>query len=39
MEIIAYGKRIELVPILPLKKLKGFLKGMSTDIEGDDDRL
>ncbi|EMN92549.1 toxin-antitoxin system, antitoxin component, AbrB family [Leptospira weilii str. UI 13098] len=30
LEVIHYGNRIELIPIEPIKKLKGFLKGMNT---------
>jgi AbrB family looped-hinge helix DNA binding protein len=39
LEIITYGNRIELVPVLPMKKLKGMFKGINTDIQRDDDRL
>ena len=33
LEIITYGSRIELVPIQPMKKLKGAFKGINTDIQ------
>ena len=39
LEIISYGSRIELVPIIPMKKLKGIFKGIKTDIAREDDRL
>jgi AbrB family looped-hinge helix DNA binding protein len=39
MEVITYGNRIELVPIRPMKALKGLLKGIDTTIERDGDRL
>ncbi|AJR16674.1 MULTISPECIES: AbrB/MazE/SpoVT family DNA-binding domain-containing protein [Leptospira] len=39
LEIIHYGNRIELIPIEPIKKLKGFLKGMDTKIEREGDRV
>jgi len=39
LEIINYGTRIELVPIHPMKKLKGIYKGINTEITRDDDRL
>jgi AbrB family looped-hinge helix DNA binding protein len=39
LEIMTYGNRIELVPILPLKKLKGMYKGISTTIERENDRV
>ncbi len=39
LEIITYGSRIELVPIQPMKKLKGAFKGINTDIQREEDRL
>jgi len=33
MEILAYGGRIELVPIRPMSELKGIFKGIDTDIQ------
>ncbi len=39
MEIINYGNRIELIPIQPMKNLKGIFKGINTKIERDADRL
>ena len=39
LEIINYGNRIELIPIQPMKNLKGIFKGINTKIERDIDRL
>jgi AbrB family looped-hinge helix DNA binding protein len=39
LQVFAYDDRIELVPVKPLKKMRGFLKGMETDVPRDDDRL
>jgi AbrB family looped-hinge helix DNA binding protein len=39
LEIINYGNRIELIPIQPMKNLKGILKGINTTIIRDSDRL
>lgn len=39
IQVIAYQNRIELIPIKPMKSLKGLLKGIDTDVERDDDRL
>ena len=39
LEIITYGSRIELVPIVPMRKLKGAFKGINTDIQREEDRL
>lgn len=38
LEVIAYGNRIEFVPIQPMKNLKGMFKGLNTDIDRDDER-
>lgn len=38
-EIITYSNRIELVPIKPMKKLKGVLKGIDTHIAREQDRI
>jgi len=38
LEIINYGNRIELIPIQPMKNLKGIFKGINTEIERDVDR-
>ena len=35
----AVGDRIELVPVVPLEQLKGFLKGLVPDFEREPDRL
>jgi len=39
LEIISYGNRIELVPVLPMKKLRGIFKGINTDIQREEDRI
>jgi AbrB family looped-hinge helix DNA binding protein len=39
IEIITYSNRIELVPIKPIKDLKGILKGIDTNITRDMDRI
>jgi bifunctional DNA-binding transcriptional regulator/antitoxin component of YhaV-PrlF toxin-antitoxin module len=38
-EVITYNNRIELVPIKPMSKLFGMLKGIDTNIEREEDRL
>ena len=35
---ILYGDRIELIPVRPIEEMRGFLKGLSTDIDREDDR-
>ena len=39
LEVINYGGRIELVPLRPLKSLRGIFKGIDTDVKRDQDRL
>ena len=39
VEIIRYENRIELIPIRPIKELRGILKGMDSEIPRDEDRL
>jgi len=39
MQVIQYGDRIELIPIRPVKEMRGFLKGIDTTIEREPDRL
>ncbi len=35
---IAYGDRIELIPVQPAKRLRGFLKGIDTTVPREPDR-
>ena len=39
VQVITYRNRIELVPIRPMKKMKGFLKGLDTEVKRDKDRI
>ncbi|MCC7081403.1 MAG: AbrB/MazE/SpoVT family DNA-binding domain-containing protein [Burkholderiales bacterium] len=39
VQAIAYENRIELIPQRPLKKMRGFLKGIDTDVPREADRL
>ena len=39
VQMISYGNRIELIPIKPMKKMRGFLKGINTDVPRDADRV
>jgi len=39
VQVFSYQNRIELIPIKPMKKLKGFLKGIDSDVERDKDRV
>jgi AbrB family looped-hinge helix DNA binding protein len=39
MQVIPYKNRIEVIPVRPLPQMRGFLRGMSTDLEREVDRL
>ena len=39
IQAILYDDRIELVPVKPARKLKGFLKGIDTDVPREGDRV
>jgi AbrB family looped-hinge helix DNA binding protein len=39
VQAFAVGDRIELVPVVPLEELKGFLKGLVPEFEREPDRL
>ncbi|HEY9510138.1 MAG TPA: AbrB/MazE/SpoVT family DNA-binding domain-containing protein [Verrucomicrobiae bacterium] len=39
LQIFALGERIELVPMKPMKEMRGFLKGMNANFEREADRL
>lgn len=39
VQVILYDNRIELVPVKPAKKMRGFLKGIETTIAREADRL
>lgn len=39
VQILLYQNRIELIPLKPMKDMKGFLKGISTDVQRENDRV
>ena len=38
IQVLLYGSRIKLIPIVPIKKARGFLKGIDTIIKRENDR-
>ncbi len=38
VQAIAYGDRIELIPVRPIRQMRGFLKGLDTTVEREADR-
>jgi len=39
VQAIQYGDRVELVPIVPVRQMRGFLRGIDTDVPREGDRL
>ena len=39
IQVLTYQNRIELIPIKPMKRLKGFLKGIDTEVSRDKNRI
>ena len=39
VQAIAYGYRIELIPVRPAKQMRGFIRGIDTSIRREDDRV
>jgi len=39
VQVIPYGNRIELIPERPISEMRGFLKGINTEIEREPDRI
>lgn len=38
LEAIVVEDRIELIPVRPIREMRGFLNGIDTDVEREDDR-
>jgi AbrB family looped-hinge helix DNA binding protein len=39
MQVFHYENRIELVPVRPIREMRGFLRGINTTVDRDPDRL
>jgi AbrB family looped-hinge helix DNA binding protein len=39
LEVFRYENRIELIPIRPVREMRGFLRGMDTTLDRDPDRV
>jgi len=39
LQVIQYGDRLEFIPVRNIKDMRGFLKGMDTNMEREDDRM
>jgi len=38
IQIVVYGDRIELIPVKPIRQMRGFLKGIDTRVPREEDR-
>lgn len=39
VQVVVYENRMELIPVRPIKKMRGFLKGIDTDVPRKEDRF
>ncbi len=39
IQVLTYRNRIELIPIKPMKEMRGFLNGIDTHVDRDKDRV
>lgn len=39
VQAVAYLNRIELIPVRPIKRMRGFLKGIDTNVPRDTERV
>ena len=39
MRVLRYGDRVEFIPVRSIQEMRGFLRGIDTTIEREDDRL
>jgi AbrB family looped-hinge helix DNA binding protein len=39
IQMLTYHNRIELIPIKPMNKMKGFVQGIDTEVKRDKDRI
>lgn len=39
VQVIRYEDRIELIPMRPIREMRGFLEGIDTEVEREPDRL
>lgn len=39
VQAIAYNNRIELIPVRPMRQMRGFIRGIETDVPREEDRI
>jgi AbrB family looped-hinge helix DNA binding protein len=38
VEVLGYGHRIEIIPVEPMRAVRGFLSGIDTEVDREDER-
>ena len=39
VQVVMYENRIQMIPIIPMQDIRGFIKGLDTNVERDSDRV
>ena len=39
IQVLLYNNRIEFIPVKPISQMRGFLEGIDTTVEREDDRI
>ena len=39
VQALAYNNRVQLIPVQPMRRMRGFLKGIDTTVDRDRDRV
>lgn len=39
IQVLTYGNRIELIPLRKISEMRGFLKGINTEVDRESDRI
>ncbi len=39
VRVVMYENRIQMIPILPMEEIRGFIKGIDTNVERESDRV
>ena len=39
VQVVMYENRIQIIPIIPMQDIRGFIKGLDTNVERDSDRV
>lgn len=39
IQVLVYDNRIEFIPVIPISRMRGFLDGIDTTVQREDDRI